>query len=137
MLIIIILACYSVMINILPQSFPKCPFRIIALSDKPVDLQRKPLCQAVENVFLYEFKQIFFCFQLLLLVCLAALSHAGLVSPVYNAPYAYGGWNPYSSYPAQPAIASQHSNILRSPFNLGQVTILCYTYFYVDFFLFN
>ncbi|CAG9787758.1 unnamed protein product [Diatraea saccharalis] len=39
------------------------------------------------------------------------------------APVAYGGaWNPYSSYPAQPAIASQHSNILRSPFNLGQVS---------------
>ncbi|KAH9644438.1 hypothetical protein HF086_009822 [Spodoptera exigua] len=51
-----------------------------------------------------------------------ALSNAGLISPVYNAPYAYGGWNPYSSYPAQPAIASQHSNILRSPFNLGQVS---------------
>ncbi|PZC70694.1 hypothetical protein B5X24_HaOG215075 [Helicoverpa armigera] len=60
--------------------------------------------------------------KLLLLVCLAAAVHAGLVSPVYSSPYAYGGWNPYSSYPAQPAVSSQHSNILRSPFNLGQVS---------------
>ncbi|CAH0586954.1 unnamed protein product [Chrysodeixis includens] len=60
--------------------------------------------------------------KIFILACLAVASHAGLVSPVYSAPYNYGGWNPYSSYPAQPAIASQHSNILRSPFNLGQVS---------------
>ncbi|KAJ8716654.1 hypothetical protein PYW07_003281 [Mythimna separata] len=55
--------------------------------------------------------------KLLVVVCLAAAANAGLVSP-----YAYGGWNPYSNYPAQPAVATQHSNILRSPFNLGQVS---------------
>ncbi|XP_063826403.1 pupal cuticle protein C1B-like [Ostrinia nubilalis] len=54
-----------------------------------------------------------------LLVCLAACAHAGgLLAPV-----AYGGYGGYyNNYPAQPAIASQHSNILRSPFNLGQVS---------------
>ncbi|GBP95296.1 Cuticle protein 76 [Eumeta japonica] len=35
-------------------------------------------------------------------------------------PYAYA--NPYSSYPSQPALTSQHQNILRSPYNLGQIT---------------
>ncbi|XP_038213978.1 pupal cuticle protein C1B-like [Zerene cesonia] len=59
-----------------------------------------------------------------LFVCLAAAVKAGgLLAPaIYGAPYSYGAWNPYSSYPAQPAIASQHSNILRSPFNLGQIS---------------
>ncbi|KAL4716133.1 hypothetical protein ACJJTC_013910 [Scirpophaga incertulas] len=53
----------------------------------------------------------------IVLICVAACAH-GLLAPV-----AYGGgWNPYSAYPAQPAIASQQSNILRSPFNLGQVS---------------
>ncbi|KAL0830589.1 hypothetical protein ABMA28_002736 [Loxostege sticticalis] len=58
--------------------------------------------------------------KLFLSVCLVACAHAGgLLAPV-----AYGGYGgyPYSNYPAQPAIASQHSNILRSPFNLGQVS---------------
>ncbi|XP_072932720.1 cuticle protein 76-like [Epargyreus clarus] len=58
-----------------------------------------------------------------LVVCVVAVAQAGgLLAPAYGAPYHYGGWNPYSSYPAQPAIATQHSNILRSPFNLGQVS---------------
>ncbi|CAK1555292.1 unnamed protein product [Leptosia nina] len=62
--------------------------------------------------------------KVLFAVCLVATVKAGgLLAPsVYNAPYGYGGWNPYNSYPAQPAIATQHSNILRSPFNLGQVS---------------
>ncbi|XP_031766588.1 pupal cuticle protein C1B-like [Galleria mellonella] len=62
--------------------------------------------------------------KILLLACAVAVTQAGIVSPVgvYGAPYSYGGWNPYSAYPAQPAIASQQSNILRSPFNLGQVS---------------
>ncbi|XP_013191380.1 cuticle protein 76 [Amyelois transitella] len=57
-----------------------------------------------------------------ILVCAVAATQAGLISPVgvYGSPY--GAWNPYSSYPAQPALATQHSNILRSPFNLGQVS---------------
>ncbi|XP_053604562.1 cuticle protein 76-like [Plodia interpunctella] len=60
--------------------------------------------------------------KIILLTCMVAASHA-LVAPVagvYGSPY--GGWNPYSAYPAQPALATQHSNILRSPFNLGQVS---------------
>ncbi|XP_075975389.1 pupal cuticle protein C1B-like [Anticarsia gemmatalis] len=60
-------------------------------------------------------------FKIVFLACLAAVN-AGLLSPVVSSPYAYGGWNPYSNYPAQPAVATQHSNILRSPFNLGQVS---------------
>ncbi|XP_026319006.1 cuticle protein 76-like [Hyposmocoma kahamanoa] len=64
----------------------------------------------------------------LLLACaLAATQAAGIIAPVghlgaYGSPYSYGAWNPYSAYPAQPAIATQSSNILRSPFNLGQVS---------------
>lgn len=57
------------------------------------------------------------------MACAAAAAQAGgLIAPAasYYGSYGYG-WNPYSNYPAQPAIASQHSNILRSPFNLGQV----------------
>ncbi|CAK1585413.1 unnamed protein product [Parnassius mnemosyne] len=57
-----------------------------------------------------------------ILVCAVATAQAGgILSPIG----VYGGlgsWNPYSSYPAQPAISSQHSNILRSPFNLAQVS---------------
>ncbi|XP_050348532.1 pupal cuticle protein C1B-like [Nymphalis io] len=62
--------------------------------------------------------------KLLLLVCVAVAVQAGwLIAPAtYYGSYAYGGWNPFSSYLAQPAIATQHSNILRSPFNLGQVS---------------
>ncbi|CAH2047219.1 unnamed protein product, partial [Iphiclides podalirius] len=60
--------------------------------------------------------------KVLIVVCAAAAANAGgLLSPVG----VYGGlaaWNPYSSYPAQPAISSQQSNTLRSPFNLGQVS---------------
>ncbi|KAJ0183296.1 hypothetical protein K1T71_001272 [Dendrolimus kikuchii] len=61
--------------------------------------------------------------KILFLACAVAAANAGaLVSPVYGAPYSYGAWNPYSSYPAQPALASQQSNTYRSPFNLGQVS---------------
>ncbi|KAG6450811.1 pupal cuticle protein C1B [Manduca sexta] len=61
--------------------------------------------------------------KLLLLCCAVAAVHGGaLISPVYGSPYSYGAWNPYSSYPAQPALASQHSNTYRSPFNLGQIS---------------
>ncbi|CAH0720030.1 unnamed protein product, partial [Brenthis ino] len=62
--------------------------------------------------------------KVLLLACaVAAVQAGGLITPAsYYGSYAYGGWNPYSSYPAQPAIATQQSNILRSPFNLGQVS---------------
>ncbi|XP_046977880.1 pupal cuticle protein C1B-like [Vanessa cardui] len=52
-----------------------------------------------------------------------AVQAGGLIAPAsYYGSYTYGGWNPYSSYPAQPAIATQHSNIFRSPYNLGQVS---------------
>ncbi|XP_013173343.1 PREDICTED: pupal cuticle protein C1B-like [Papilio xuthus] len=64
--------------------------------------------------------------KLLIVVCAVAAANAGgLLSPVgvYGGHYgAINAWNPYSSYPAQPAIASQHSNIYRSPLNLGQVS---------------
>ncbi|XP_047522039.1 pupal cuticle protein C1B-like [Pieris napi] len=62
--------------------------------------------------------------KVLIVACFAVAAQAGgLLAPAaYGTPYAYGAWNPYSSYPAQPAIATQHSNILRSPFNLGQIS---------------
>ncbi|XP_014362397.2 cuticle protein 76 [Papilio machaon] len=64
--------------------------------------------------------------KLLIVVCAVAATNAGgLLSPVgvYGGHYGtIGAWNPYSSYPAQPAIASQQSNIYRSPLNLGQVS---------------
>nr|AAR15418.1 cuticle protein 16.4 [Antheraea pernyi] len=61
--------------------------------------------------------------KLLLFCCAMVAVHGGaLISPVYGAPYSYGSWNPYSSYPSTPALASQHSNTYRSPFNLGQVS---------------
>ncbi|XP_068617449.1 cuticle protein 76-like [Battus philenor] len=60
------------------------------------------------------------------LTCAVAAVYAGgLLPPVGVYGGHYGGlaaWNPYSSYPVQPAISSQHSNILRSPFNLGQIS---------------
>ncbi|NP_001166800.1 cuticular protein 44-aa motif precursor [Bombyx mori] len=58
----------------------------------------------------------------IVLLCgaVAAVHGGGLIAPAYSAPYSYGAWNPYSSYPAQPALASQHSNT--SPFNLGQIS---------------
>ncbi|XP_049872884.1 pupal cuticle protein C1B-like, partial [Pectinophora gossypiella] len=50
----------------------------------------------------------------------------------YGAPYGaaygapWGGWNPYgypySGYHAEPALASHSANIIRSPFNLGQIS---------------
>ncbi|KAI5646000.1 pupal cuticle protein c1 domain-containing protein [Phthorimaea operculella] len=73
-----------------------------------------------------------------LVACVAAVAYGdGLVAPLghvaygnpyvnhYGNPYGYGAWNhwnPYGGYPAQPAIASQSQNIIRTPFNLGQIS---------------
>ncbi|CAG9133236.1 hypothetical protein JYU34_017458 [Plutella xylostella] len=65
-------------------------------------------------------------FKILALLCVVACSSAaGVLAPVWShgSPYAYGGYgNPYSNYPAQPALATQHQNTYRSPFNLGQIS---------------
>ncbi|XP_063381800.1 pupal cuticle protein C1B-like [Cydia fagiglandana] len=56
-------------------------------------------------------------FKIVLFACVASVCQAaGILAPV-----AYGGY-PYNNYPAQPAIATHQSNILRSPFNLGQIS---------------
>ncbi|OWR42650.1 cuticle protein 16.4 [Danaus plexippus plexippus] len=58
--------------------------------------------------------------QLFIVACAIVAVHAGgLIAPAsyYNSYY-----NGYSSYPAQPAISSQQANIIRSPFNLGQIS---------------
>ncbi|XP_063362684.1 cuticle protein 76-like [Cydia amplana] len=56
-------------------------------------------------------------FKVVLFACVASVCQAaGILAPV-----AYGGY-PYNNYPAQPAIATHQSNILRSPFNLGQIS---------------
>ncbi|CAB3254780.1 unnamed protein product [Arctia plantaginis] len=57
--------------------------------------------------------------KIIFLACLA-VAFAVPIGPIITT--GYGAWNPYGNYGANYAVSAQHSNILRSPFNLGQVS---------------